>query len=102
MEMAMVQMDGKGRVLIPKKMRESLKMGVNVVLFVYAFESVVFMRKVSTDNKSVLESVERLGLTALAPSNKSLVYFVIAFCQYLLYTTLSKRQPMESRTKLAL
>lgn len=70
MEMAIVRMDGKGRVLIPKKIRERLGMSVNEVLFVYAFEGLMCMRKASMDSGPVLEDIRRLGLSALAPSNE--------------------------------
>ena len=67
MEMAMIRMDGKGRVVIPKRLREQLGMAANEVLFAYTFESLLFIRKVSADKKSVIESVEKLGLAAPAP-----------------------------------
>lgn len=70
MEMAMVRMDGKGRVLIPKKIREHLSMSVNDVVFVYAFEGLIYMRKANIDGGPVLENIEGLGLKALAPSNE--------------------------------
>ena len=68
--MAMVRMDGKGRVLIPKKIREHLGMSVNEVVFVYAFEGLIYMRKAKIEGGPVLENIEGLGLTALATSNE--------------------------------
>ncbi len=70
MEMAIARMDGKGRVVIPKKIRERSGMSVNDVVFVYALEGLVCMRKARLDGGPVLENIEGLGLTALAPSRE--------------------------------
>jgi len=70
MEMAMVRMDGKGRVLIPKKIRASLGMNEKEVFLIYAMENVVYMRRANINGGTVLENINGLGLTALAPSNE--------------------------------
>jgi len=60
MEMAMVRMDNKFRVVIPKRLRESIGIFERTSLFVYTFESLIFLRKVETDKARILESVEKL------------------------------------------
>jgi bifunctional DNA-binding transcriptional regulator/antitoxin component of YhaV-PrlF toxin-antitoxin module len=60
MEMALVRMDNKFRVVIPKKLRESIGIFKRTSLFVYTFESLIFIRKVEADKAQILESVEKL------------------------------------------
>ncbi len=60
MEMAIARLDGKGRVVIPKRIRERIGIKENSAVFVYACESLVFLRKVDMDKESVLESIRRL------------------------------------------
>jgi len=60
MEMAIARLDGKGRVVIPKRVRDSVGMSKKSAVFVYSFESLVFLRKVDVDKASVLESIRRL------------------------------------------
>ncbi len=60
MEMAMVRMDNKFRVVIPKRLRESIGIFKKTSLFVYTFESLIFIRKVEADKTQILESVEKL------------------------------------------
>ncbi len=60
MEMAMVRMDNKFRLVIPKRLRESIGIIKNTSLFVYTFESLIFIRKVESDKTQILESVEKL------------------------------------------
>jgi bifunctional DNA-binding transcriptional regulator/antitoxin component of YhaV-PrlF toxin-antitoxin module len=70
MEMAMVQMDDKNRVLIPKKVREHLGLNKREVFLIYTMENVVYMRRAGKIGGPVLENIEGLGLTALAPSKE--------------------------------
>jgi len=60
MEMAMVRMDNKFRVVIPKRLRESIGIFEKTCLFIYTFESLIFLRKVNPDKASVLESIKKL------------------------------------------
>ena len=61
MEIAMVRLDGKGRIVIPKRLRESVGISEKTAVFIYTFESLVFIRKVEGNKKEVLESLSRLG-----------------------------------------
>lgn len=61
MEMAMARLDSKGRVVIPKRLRDSVGISEKTAVFIYTFESLVFIRKVEADKTSVLESIRRLG-----------------------------------------
>jgi len=61
MEMAIARLDDKGRVVIPKRMREKVGIHENSTVFVYTFENLVFLRKVDMDKAPVLESIRRLG-----------------------------------------
>ncbi len=61
MEMAMARLDDKGRLVIPKKLRDSVGISENSAVLVYTFEKLVFVRKVEMDKESVLESIRRLG-----------------------------------------
>jgi bifunctional DNA-binding transcriptional regulator/antitoxin component of YhaV-PrlF toxin-antitoxin module len=60
MEMAMVKMDDKFRVVIPKRLRESIGIFEKASLFAYTFESLIFIRKVESDKAKILESVKKL------------------------------------------
>ena len=73
MEMALARLDSKGRVVIPKRLRDSVGISEKTAVFIYTFESLVFIRKVDMDKASVLESVRRLG--AKPPAFKCLVHF---------------------------
>ena len=61
MEMAMARLDDKGRVVIPKRLRDSVGISEKTAVFIYTFENLVFLRKVDVDKESVLESIRRLG-----------------------------------------
>ena len=61
MEMAMARLDDKGRLVIPKRLRDSVGISEKTAVFIYTFESLVFIRKVEADKTSVLESISRLG-----------------------------------------
>jgi AbrB family looped-hinge helix DNA binding protein len=61
MEMAMAHLDSKGRVVIPKRVRDKVGISEKSAVFVYAFHDLVFLRKVDMDKASVLESIRRLG-----------------------------------------
>jgi len=60
MEMALARLDNKGRIVIPKKIRDKLGISEKSAVFVYTFEDLVFLRKVDMDKASVLESIRRL------------------------------------------
>jgi len=61
MEMAMARLDDKGRVVIPKRLRDRGGIREKSAVFIYTFENLVFLRKVDVDKESVLESIRRLG-----------------------------------------
>jgi len=67
MEMAMARLDDKGRVVIPKRLRDSVGISEKTAVFIYTFETLVFIRKVDSDKKSVLESISRLGTLSPTP-----------------------------------
>ena len=56
---AIACLDDKGRVCIPKMLRESAGIDVRQPLFIYAFQNVIFLRKADIDESSVLEMVRR-------------------------------------------
>ena len=60
MEMAMVRIDDKGRVIIPKRLRENVGLDNRDYCYIYTFESLVFLRKVDLDKGSILESIDKL------------------------------------------
>jgi len=60
MEMALARLDNKGRVVIPKRVRDKLGISEKSAVFVYTFENLVFLRKVDVDKASVHESTRRL------------------------------------------
>lgn len=61
MEMAMARLDDKGRLVIPKRLRDSVGISEKTAVFIYTFESLVFIRKVEGEKKGMLESISRLG-----------------------------------------
>jgi len=60
MEMALVRMDDKFRVVIPKKLRESAGISEKSSMFLYTFEDIVLLRKVDTENGKFLGGIEKL------------------------------------------
>lgn len=59
-QMALVRLDSKGRIVLPKRIRKKADLNVSDVLFVYAFGKLVFLGRAEIDNKPVLESTRRL------------------------------------------
>jgi bifunctional DNA-binding transcriptional regulator/antitoxin component of YhaV-PrlF toxin-antitoxin module len=55
--LALACLDDKGRVCIPKRIRESAGIGKEQPLFIYAFENVIFLRRADIDGSSVLKMV---------------------------------------------
>jgi AbrB family looped-hinge helix DNA binding protein len=60
MEMALVRIDDKFRVVIPKKLRESAGISEKSSMFLYTFEDIVLLRKVDTENGKFLSDIEKL------------------------------------------
>ena len=60
LEMALVRLDMKNRLVLPKRIRERVGIRAGDVLFVYSFEKLVFLRKADVDNKPVFEGIRRL------------------------------------------
>jgi len=56
MEMALVRMDEKGRIVIPKRMRKDK--GRN--FFIYTFESLIFLREVDNNKAQVIKELKRV------------------------------------------
>ena len=61
LETALVHIDRKGRLVLPKRIRNKLGINASDVLFIYTFEKLVFLGRAEIDNKPALESIRRLG-----------------------------------------
>jgi AbrB family looped-hinge helix DNA binding protein len=70
MEVAIARLDGKARVVIPKRVREKVGIREHSIVYVYVFENLVCLRKVEVDEESVFGNVGKPGLAALAPSTR--------------------------------
>jgi len=56
MEMALVNMDERGRIVIPKRMRKDKGRH----FFIYTFESLIFLREVDNNKTHVLRDIEAI------------------------------------------
>ncbi len=61
MEIALIRIDGKNRVTIPKRIREVADLAEKDCCYIYAFENLVLLRKAEIDNKSVIKSLKLLS-----------------------------------------
>jgi AbrB family looped-hinge helix DNA binding protein len=60
LDVALVKLDAKGRLVIPKKIRSNAGIEIGNMLFVYTFEKLVFLRKAEIDHKPVIKTLRRL------------------------------------------
>ena len=60
-EVAVVKMDGKFRVVIPKRLRERAGISGETNLFVCASGSLIFLKKVDPEKFGVLKNMEKTG-----------------------------------------
>ena len=63
MEMSIVRMDDKFRVVIPKRLRECIGIFEKTCLYLYANESLIFLRKVDLEKIRLMESIEAIPLS---------------------------------------
>ena len=61
LEVALVHLDMKNRLVLPKRIRNKVEIRAGDVLFVYGFEKQVFLKKANIDRKQAIESIRRLG-----------------------------------------
>jgi AbrB family looped-hinge helix DNA binding protein len=60
LDVALVKLDAKGRLVVPKKIRSKAGIENGDVLFIYVFGKLVFLRKAEVDHKPVIETLRRL------------------------------------------
>ena len=62
MQTALVRLDRKGRVVLPKRIRDKAGINVSDVLFVYTFEKLVFLGRAEINNKPVREALKNAAV----------------------------------------
>jgi len=60
METALVRMDDKFRIVIPKRLRKTLGILNSTCLLVYGFEEFIFLRKAEFDRGIISDSLRRI------------------------------------------
>jgi len=60
METALVRVDSKFRIVIPKRLRKSVGVLEKTNMYIYAFENFIFLRKADFDKCAIIESIRNL------------------------------------------
>jgi len=61
MEMGLVRVDDKFRIVIPKRLRDTIGIFGRSILYICAFESMIFLKKSGFDKTSVIDSIKKLS-----------------------------------------